>query len=154
MEIYIGAIGAIAAVFVVIFGGRGLIDLARGYSERRRSARGLVWRIAILVPLLLVLAFHHGSAHAAGFGLGDTVEVYNTGSQGLVVRGPSACGGQIGGKFDVDRGEVLEAPVFCNGFNRWKIRWEDGLVGWSAENWLRKVTTLLPAPTLSSPFSG
>ena len=37
MELYVGAIGAIAAVFVVIFGGRGLIDLARGYAERRRS---------------------------------------------------------------------------------------------------------------------
>ena len=37
MEIYIGAIGAIAAVFVVIFGGRGLIDLTREYSEWRRS---------------------------------------------------------------------------------------------------------------------
>lgn len=37
MELYVGGIGAIAAVFVVIFGGRGLIDLARGYAERRRS---------------------------------------------------------------------------------------------------------------------
>lgn len=37
MELYVGAIGAIAAVFVVIFGGRGLIDLVRGYSERRRA---------------------------------------------------------------------------------------------------------------------
>ena len=37
MEIYIGAVGAIAAVFVVIFGGRGLIDLVRGYSARRRA---------------------------------------------------------------------------------------------------------------------
>ena len=37
MELYVGAIGAIAAVFVVIFGGRGLIDLVRGISERRRA---------------------------------------------------------------------------------------------------------------------
>ncbi|MCH8973509.1 MAG: AAA family ATPase [Chloroflexi bacterium] len=37
MELYVGGIGAIAAVFVVIFGGRGLIDLVRGYSERRRA---------------------------------------------------------------------------------------------------------------------
>ena len=34
MEIYIGAI---AAVRVVVFAGRGLIDLARGYAERHRS---------------------------------------------------------------------------------------------------------------------
>ena len=29
--------GIVAAVFVVIFGGRGLVDLARGASERRRA---------------------------------------------------------------------------------------------------------------------
>ena len=37
MELYVGAVGIIAGVFVVIFGGRGLIDLVRGYSERRRG---------------------------------------------------------------------------------------------------------------------
>lgn len=35
MEIVIGIVGSIAAVFVVIFGGRGLVDLARGMRERR-----------------------------------------------------------------------------------------------------------------------
>ncbi|MBI5060978.1 MAG: glycoside hydrolase family 25 protein, partial [Candidatus Aenigmarchaeota archaeon] len=77
---------------------------------------------------------------AAGFGIGDTVEVYNTGTQGLVVRGPNACDGQIGGKFDGDRGVVLAGPVYCNSYNRWKIRWSDSLEGWSAEDWLRKVS--------------
>ena len=37
MELYVGVIGIIAGVFVVIFGGRGLVDLVRGYSERRRA---------------------------------------------------------------------------------------------------------------------
>ncbi|MCZ6784933.1 MAG: AAA family ATPase [Proteobacteria bacterium] len=37
MELYVGVIGIIAGVFVVIFGGRGLVDLVRGYSERRRG---------------------------------------------------------------------------------------------------------------------
>ena len=37
MELYVGVIGIIGVVFVVIFGGRGLIDLARGYAERRRA---------------------------------------------------------------------------------------------------------------------
>ena len=36
MELYVGVIGIIGVVFVVIFGGRGLIDLVRGVIERRR----------------------------------------------------------------------------------------------------------------------
>ena len=35
MEIVIGIVGSIAAVFVVIFGGRGLVALARGMRESR-----------------------------------------------------------------------------------------------------------------------
>ena len=30
-------VGIIAAVFVIIFGGRGLVDLVRGYPERQRA---------------------------------------------------------------------------------------------------------------------
>ena len=37
MEIYIGAIEAIGVVFVVIFGGRSLIDLARRYSAAQAA---------------------------------------------------------------------------------------------------------------------
>ena len=37
MELYVGGVGIIAGVFLVIFGGRGLVDLVRGYSERRRA---------------------------------------------------------------------------------------------------------------------
>ena len=37
MEILALGIGSIAGIFVIIFGGRGLIDLARGYAERRRA---------------------------------------------------------------------------------------------------------------------
>lgn len=83
------------------------------------------------------------SANATNFGIGDTVEVYGTGASGLVVRGPNACDSQVGGKFDGDWGVVLAGPTYCNSYNRWKIRWSDGLEGWSAENWLRKVTVTL-----------
>ena len=37
MEILFGVAGLIAAVFVVVFGGRGIVDMARGISERRRA---------------------------------------------------------------------------------------------------------------------
>ena len=37
MELFVGVVGVLGVIFVVIFGGRGLIDLVRGYSERRRA---------------------------------------------------------------------------------------------------------------------
>ncbi len=40
MEIVISVVGVTAAVFVVIFGGRGLLDLVRGAKERRRARVG------------------------------------------------------------------------------------------------------------------
>ena len=75
------------------------------------------------------------------FDPGDTVEVYNTGGSGLLVRGPGPCDSPIGGKFDGDVGVVLEdPPEFCDGYNRWRIHWiDDGLEGWSAEDWLREI---------------
>ena len=86
-------------------------------------------------------------AYAVTFGIGDTVEVYNTGSDGLYVL-DAPCGNVIGGKFDGERGVVLDGPVFCADHNRWLIRWNDGFEGWSAENWLRKVQTELALPDL------
>lgn len=93
---------------------------------------------------------------AAKFSIGDIVEVYNTGSSGLLVRGPNACDSQIGGKFDGSRGVVLAGPVFCNSYNRWKIRWNgDNLEGWSAEDYLKKVVNQPPSCSLSAnPKSG
>ena len=87
----------------------------------------------------IILVALAGVAYGVDFSVKDVIEVYNTGSDGLFVRGPDACGGPIGGKFDGDRGVVLSGPFFCDGYYRWKIRWSDGLEGWSAQNWLRKV---------------
>ena len=74
------------------------------------------------------------------FNIGDSVEVYNTGSSGLLVRA-APCGERIGGKFDGARGVVLDGPVNCDNYNRWLIRWSDGLQGWSAEDWIKAVQT-------------
>jgi len=82
------------------------------------------------------------SSSAANFVIGDTIEVYDSGASGLIVRGPNACDSQIGGKFDGSRGVVLDGPVYCNSYYRWKIQWSDGTVGWSAEDWLRKVNSI------------
>jgi hypothetical protein len=82
------------------------------------------------------------SASAVKFNIGDRVQVYNTGTSGLVVR-DAPCGSQIGDKFDEAGGRVIGGPTFCNGSNRWQIRWFDGFVGWSAEDWLRGVPVTL-----------
>ena len=78
---------------------------------------------------------------------GDVVEVINDGGIGIVVRGPNACDNQIGTKkvYNGDRGVVLDGPVTCNGYTRWKVRWTDGIDGWVAQgdvidDYLKKVT--------------
>ncbi len=103
-----------------------------------------IFHIGLSITLLAVFAvtmigISPNTASASAFGIGDTVEVYNTGSSGLLVLS-SACGSTIGGKFDGARGVVLDGPVYCYSYNRWLVRWSDGLQGWSAEDWLRKVT--------------
>ena len=77
------------------------------------------------------------TARAAGnFNIGDTVEVQNTGSIGLKVR-DSPAGNQIGGEYDGSLGVTLEGPqtAAIGGivYTWWKVRYEDGLEGWSAE---------------------
>ena len=95
--------------------------------------RSLVGAVLVSIGLILV----HTTAGAVSFSSGDVVEVINTGSSGLIVRGPDACGGNLGeNRFDGDCGVVLvDDPVYCNDYYRWKIRWEDGLEGWSAEGY-------------------
>jgi surface antigen len=119
-----------------------------------RKNRVITVLVAVLLAcFMLVSTFGAFSSivYAANFNIGDTVEVYNTGTSGLVVR-DTACGTQIGGKFDGARGTVLDGPIFCNDYNRWKIRWDDGLIGWSAENWLIKVSSIpdTTAPMVNS----
>ena len=91
------------------------------------------------------------TASAATFNINDTVEVFNTGTSGLRVRNAPCGDTQIGGKFDGDQGIILDGPIYCNNYNWWEIRWSDGLQGWSAENWLRKVTQPPSPPTHISP---
>jgi len=98
--------------------------------------------IAVLVAGLLIALIFGGLPNtvnaAASLNVGDTVEVFNTDSEGLLVL-DAPCGETSGGKFDGDAGVILEGPEYCYGHNRWLIRWsDDSLEGWSAEDWLRK----------------
>jgi len=97
-----------------------------------------------ILLLILILVGSYPLVFAAKFNLGDTVEVFNTGASGLVVRDNPA-GSAIGKKYDGSRGMTLAGPVSASYggvvYNWWKIRWgDDALEGWSVEDYLRKVT--------------
>jgi len=104
-----------------------------------------------LAACLLVLIGSQSSVIAQTFTKGDIVEVYNTGGIGLRVRN-APCGDRIGNEPDGSIGIILEGPIYCvlegTGYYWWRIRWSDGMEGWSAQNWLRRV--LLPSITSAS----
>jgi len=80
-----------------------------------------------------------------GVAISDTVEVIN----GPVnVRFPEACSAPVTEKNDGERGTVLSGPTFCDGFNRWKIHWSDGIQGWSAEDFVQTVADDVPLPPM------
>jgi len=100
--------------------------------------------------LIVILLSSCPLVFAVKFNLGDTVEVYNTGASGLLVRDAPA-GNIIGKKYDGNRGTVLAGPQSASLggviYTWWKVRWADALEGWSAEDWLTKV---LPDLTIES----
>jgi len=109
--------------------------------------------ILVLSLFISALALLGGQRHALAqaFSQGDIVEVYNTRGEGLKVR-DAPCGNRMpqGNKADGSIGLVLEGPRYCvlegRGYYWWRIRWSDGLEGWSAQNWLRT----LPLPSIIS----
>jgi len=79
-----------------------------------------------------------GALRVVKFSVGDRVQVFNTFSAGLIVR-ETPCGTRLPpNKFDGETGVILEGPVFCDEHNRWRVRWSDGRIGWSAETFLRR----------------
>ncbi len=97
--------------------------------------------------------------------IGDFVQVYNAGTSGLRVRSPNACDVPhlIGkNRFDDAVGKVIDGPQTCTieeiNYTMWKIQWDDCLIGWSAQNWLKKIPSatiscdLTPTITTNSPL--
>ena len=102
-------------------------------NKRKRVSKTIAILVAGLMLVSLFGVFPDTAYAAANFNIGDTVEVFNTGSEGLLVL-DTPCGDTIGGKFDRDAGIILDGPEYCYGHNRWLIRWsDDSLEGWSAE---------------------
>ncbi|MEJ0091441.1 MAG: Calx-beta domain-containing protein [Limisphaerales bacterium] len=83
--------------------------------------------------------------------IGDYVQVYATGSSGLRVRSPNVCDVALvgGNHFDGAQGRVIDGPQLCTisgvTYTFWKIQWSDCVIGWSAQDWLRKI----PSGTIS-----
>ena len=102
-----------------------------------RNSTGFVKCGMLFFAVILLTAMFFSAGRAKGFGTGDKVEVIHTAEKGLRVL-DTACGDKIGGTLDSAVGMVLEGPIFCQDHNRWKIRWENGLEGWSAEKYLKR----------------
>jgi surface antigen len=88
--------------------------------------------------------FLHGSPPPLKFALSDNVQVTGVAPSTLAVRSPSACDTAIAQEADGSTGQIILADMVRCGsgssfYNRWKIQWSDGVVGWSAEDWLTKV---------------
>ncbi len=77
------------------------------------------------------------------FKVNDSVEVMPDNSNLAMRALPKVNGYWIIGRNAVNRGGVrgvvVGGPVAADGFNWWKIKWNDNFTGWSAENWLQKV---------------
>lgn len=87
----------------------------------------------------IILVSFVGSVSALA--IGDKVQVSGTGGSGLLVLSPNPCSSSIGGKLDGSQGTIIDGPQYCSGYYRYKVSWTDGLVGWSAQDWLIKIST-------------
>lgn len=120
----------------------GTVEWTTGFKEDQTgewSYQFNLWKDAVGGTLLVQRPSPPGSLTVVKFKVGDPVYVYGTGGIGLRVR-RAPCGEQIGNKPDGSTGVVLEGPVVCTlegkTYRWWKIRWADGLEGWSVEDYL------------------
>lgn len=95
--------------------------------------------------------------------VGADAQVYELAGTGtLSVRGPNPTSPVIGTRANGAVGTVLEGPVWAalnndllNNLWVWyKVRWSDGLEGWSVQNWLRPAPDLVPPQVLNLGFDG
>jgi len=115
-----------------------------------RSSTGFVQSGSMFFAVALQTIMFSSAVRAGNFNTSDKVEVHHTAGKGLLVF-DTPYDHEIGGKLDEAVGMVLEGPVFYSDHNRWKIRWEDGLEGWSTEDYLsRKDFPISPTFSISN----
>ncbi|MDD5095884.1 MAG: hypothetical protein PHV74_16150 [Dehalococcoidia bacterium] len=66
------------------------------------------------------------------------VEAYDTFDHGLNVRSPNPCSDIVEEMADGSIGVIIEGPAYWDGQHRYRIRWENGVEGWSALSYLRE----------------
>ena len=92
---------------------------------------------------------------------GDAAQVHELTTSNLNVRAPNPTSPSIGQRANGDVGTVLEGPVWAAFNNDWnnslwvfyKLRWGDGMEGWSVQNWLREVPDTMPPVVKQSEFA-
>ena len=93
--------------------------------------------------------------------VGDTAQAYELTTTNLNVRAPNPTSPSIGQRDNGDVGTVLEGPVWAAFNNDWnnglwvfyKLRWSDGMEGWSVQNWLREQPDTTPPVVQQSEFA-
>ncbi len=78
------------------------------------------------------------------FANGDRVQTTSR----LAVRStPRAGSNRLGVQADGAFGTVVDGPQADSRYTWWQIQYDNGVTGWSAENWLEKTVSSTPAPT-------
>ncbi|MCR4392652.1 MAG: Ig-like domain-containing protein [Candidatus Acetothermia bacterium] len=120
------------------------VEWTTGFKEEQTgewSYQFNLWKDAVGGTLLVQRPSPPGLLTVVKFKVGDPVYVYGTGVKGLRVR-DAPCGNRIDNKPDGATGVVLEGPVSCvlaedgQRYTWWKIRWDDGRIGWSVQDHL------------------
>jgi len=80
--------------------------------------------------------------NSAKFSTGDHILVS---AKSLNVRDvPSVSGATLGKQMIGNSGTITGGPAIANSFNWWKVSYDNGMIGWSAENYLVKITVAVP----------
>ena len=85
--------------------------------------------------------------------------MFTTGERVMVSSGPlniretpSTSGIAVGTEATGNLGTVVGGPTNTSGYNWWQVAWNDGLVGWSVENYMAAApATIPPTPTSTAP---
>jgi hypothetical protein len=94
----------------------------------------LLEKIAALQTLLEQRTSLEGGTKGESFSIGD--EVMTTGS--LKVRDDASIyAGLMATQFSKARGTIIAGPKTKDGYTWWKIKYNNGVTGWSADNWLQ-----------------
>jgi uncharacterized protein YgiM (DUF1202 family) len=121
--------------------------MSEGYAK---FCRPLAYKILVLLCLFLLL----GAANAARaqtlgkFSISNRVQT----TANLNVRSsPSLSGAIVGTESSGVQGTVTRSSTAADGYNWWYVVYDDGVSGWSVENYLTKVSTA--APSSSTKFT-